>query len=122
EDGYVFFQSRKGDMIKVSGANVAPVEVENALIALPGVTRAAVVGLPRAGSGNSTLVALAVVADPAGFDEAAARAVLKTKLSSFKVPRRVFAMTLEEIPLTGSGKIRKAEVATMLAARMAAEP
>src|SRR5262249_49702401 len=45
-DGFLFFTGRLTEMIKTSGANVAPREVEIALEGMPGVQAAFVVGLP----------------------------------------------------------------------------
>jgi acyl-coenzyme A synthetase/AMP-(fatty) acid ligase len=59
EDGHLYFAGRTDDMIKTSGANVAPVEVEAVLSALPQVRIAYVVGLPDPTRG--ALVAAAVV-------------------------------------------------------------
>ena len=46
EDGHLYFSGRTDDMIKTSGANVAPVEVENVLFEMPEVREAYVVGMP----------------------------------------------------------------------------
>jgi len=46
---------------------------------------------------------------------------LKTLLSSFKVPKRIFFMRREEIPATANGKVRKQQLAPLLVERMAAE-
>lgn len=119
-DGFLTFSNRIGDMIKVHGANVAPLEVERALEALPQIARAAVVGLPDP-DGGSVLVAAVEVRAGREFDEASIRAELRTKLSSFKVPRRIVALKPEEFPLTGSGKIVKAGLRPILGARLEAE-
>ncbi len=120
EDGYLFFSNRIGEMIKVKGANVAPLEVEHALNNLPSVARSAVLGLyPEAQ--DSLLCAAVEIRGGQVFDPEAIREALKTQLSSFKVPRRVFALAPEEFPLTGSGKIVKSALIPMLEARLKAE-
>jgi acyl-CoA synthetase (AMP-forming)/AMP-acid ligase II len=119
-DGYVFFQSRMGEMIKVHGANVAPLEVELTLNAMPQIERAAVVGLPGA-DGGALLVAAVQIRASERFDEAAIREHLRGQLSSYKVPKRLFALAPEEFPMTGSGKVRKSDLIGQLAARLAAE-
>jgi acyl-coenzyme A synthetase/AMP-(fatty) acid ligase len=119
-DGYLFFSNRIGEMIKVHGANVAPLEVEFALNAQPQIARSAVVGLPDV-EGGSVLVAAVEVRPGRDFDAEAVRAVLKTQLSSYKVPRRIFAMAADEFPLTGSGKIVKSALVPLLTQRLAAE-
>ena len=119
-EGYLKFEARRGDMLKVHGANVAPIEVELALTGLMGIEKAAVVGLPAAGH-DTTLVAVVQMAAGRVLDEAAVIADLKRKLSSFKVPRQIIAMTEAEIPATGSGKVKKPELTALLMARLAPE-
>ncbi len=52
EEGFVYFKGRKKDLIVLSnGQNVYPDDIENLLRLEPGVTDAAVVGLPKNGSG-----------------------------------------------------------------------
>jgi acyl-CoA synthetase (AMP-forming)/AMP-acid ligase II len=118
--GDFYFHSRMGEMLKVHGANVAPIEVETCLNALPPIERSAVLGLPAA-DGGSLLVAAVQMRAGEAFDEAAVREALRGQLSSYKVPRRIFAMAAEDLPLTGSGKIRKPALAPLLAARLEAE-
>jgi acyl-CoA synthetase (AMP-forming)/AMP-acid ligase II len=119
EDGHVFISHRRGEMLKISGANVAPAEVEQVLNALPQVARSAVVGLPTS---EGILLAAAVEAtDPRSFDEGAIREALRTQLSSYKVPRRIWALPADAFPLTGSGKVRKSELIPMLSALLEAE-
>jgi acyl-CoA synthetase (AMP-forming)/AMP-acid ligase II len=120
EEGYLTFSHRIGDMIKVHGANVAPQEVEMALLALPPVARAAVIGLPDP-AGGSVVVAAVELHPGHAFDEAAIRAHLRTQLSSYKTPRRIVALKAEELPFTGSGKIHKPRLAPIIAARLEAE-
>ncbi|MDB5448110.1 MAG: lcfB 1 [Phenylobacterium sp.] len=120
EDGDILFSNRMGEMIKISGANVAPLEVELCLNQLPTVERSAVV--PVTSPAGAPLLAAAVqLRAGETFDEAAIRQALREQLSSFKVPKRIFALAAEEFPVTGSGKIRKSELAPILAARLAAE-
>jgi len=119
-DGYLFFSNRIGEMIKVHGANVAPLEVEFALNHLPQISRSAVVGLPDV-EGGSVLVAAVEVRPGHDFDPEAIRAQLKTQLSSYKVPRRIFALAADEFPLTGSGKIVKSALVPLLGGRLVAE-
>ncbi|WP_447752254.1 class I adenylate-forming enzyme family protein [Sphingopyxis fribergensis] len=102
-DDFLYFHGRAGEMIKTSGANVAPREVELALQTLPGVEEAIVFGNPDAVRGE-TIVAVIVPAGGAKFDEDAARAHLKTRISNFKIPHRFVVMAKEEIPRTGSEK------------------
>lgn len=114
-EGYLKFESRMGEMIKVHGANVAPIEVELALTGLLGIEKAAVVGI---GEGGDTVLTAAVLMAPGRtLDEPAVTAELKRRLSSFKVPKRIVALGENELPMTGSGKVRKAELVALLSHR-----
>jgi acyl-coenzyme A synthetase/AMP-(fatty) acid ligase len=84
---------------------------------LPGVDQAIVAGLPDAALGR--MVAAAVVpATGARLEEAALQKALRGSLSSFKVPRRIVFITESDIPRTATGKVRLAETAAMIAARL----
>lgn len=111
-EGYLKFEARLGEMIKVHGANVAPMEVELALAGLMGIEKAGVVGVPS--GGDTLLVAAVLMAPDRLLDEAAVIADLKGKLSSFKVPKHIVALDETTLPATGSGKIKKAELAALM--------
>jgi acyl-CoA synthetase (AMP-forming)/AMP-acid ligase II len=110
EDGYVFFKGRLGDMIKTSGANVSPREVEEMLAALTGC-RAHVLGIDDAKRGQ--IVVAAIVADDKPVDEEALREQLKVKLSSYKVPRRILFLSEGTVPMMSSGKLDKRKLAEL---------
>ena len=83
---------------------------------LMGIEKAGLVGIERDGA---TLLAAAVLMTPGRvLDEAAVIAVLRRRLSSFKVPRRIVALAEAELPMTGSGKVKKAELARLMATRV----
>jgi acyl-CoA synthetase (AMP-forming)/AMP-acid ligase II len=116
-DGYAWFVGRTGDMIKTSSANVSRLEVEAALAQLPEVELSLVAGLPDAGVGE--IVAAAVVpARGTSPTEDGLRAALRDRLSSFKIPRRIVFITDEDVPRTATGKVRLAEVAQLVEARL----
>lgn len=115
-DGYLKFEARLGEMVKIHGANVAPMEVELAMTGLMGIEKAGVVGVPQ--GGDMILVAAVLMAPGRELDETAVIADLKGKLSSFKVPKRIVALDEASLPATGSGKIKKAELAALMADRL----
>lgn len=87
-DGTLSLVGREKEIIKRGGAQVAPVEVEDALLAQPGVTNAIVFGVDHATLGQD--VGAAVVIDPAsGCDPRGLRAALLDVLSGYKVPSRI---------------------------------
>jgi len=114
------FTGRISDMIKTSGANVAPAEVERELLALPEVEVAHVVAVDDEERGQ--IVGAAIVLVPgAMLTPAEVRARLRDRLSSYKVPRAiVFLDSVDDVPMTPSTKVRRVELAAMIAA--GAEP
>jgi acyl-CoA synthetase (AMP-forming)/AMP-acid ligase II len=100
DDGYVYYQGRRGAMIKTAGANVSPVEVEKAIARVTDGTVAHVLGLPDPERGE---IVAAVLVTEHHVDSSALRALLASELSAFKLPRR-FA-TVTEVPLLSSGKV-----------------
>jgi acyl-coenzyme A synthetase/AMP-(fatty) acid ligase len=114
--GWVRFRSRSGDVVKISGANVAPLEVERVLADHPAVRDVAVVGTVV--GTTPTLVAAVVPHDGVELDAADVRRQARRELSSYKVPRHVLTVTADELPRTASGKIRKEELRRLVDARL----
>ncbi|GLY65467.1 class I adenylate-forming enzyme family protein [Amycolatopsis taiwanensis] len=107
-DGYLTITGRKREIIRSGGETIAPVEVEEAIRALPGIEDVAVVGLPDERWGE--IVCAVVVPSPGATapDTAALRARLGS-LPRHKHPRRV--RTAASIPRTGAtGQIRRAQI------------
>ena len=102
QDEYVSIVGRKDDMIISGGENVHPTQVEAVLSELPGVSDAAVVGLPDARWGE-LVVAYVVASDPT-LDAAAleAHAHGHPMLAAYKRPRRY--RFVDELPMTATGK------------------
>lgn len=114
-DEMLHFIGRDSGMIKTSGANVAPEEVELALRQSDEVIEAVVVGIADEQRGQ--LVTAIVALRPGSVvDEATLRAGLRSKLSSFKIPRRFHFMPFDEMPRTGSNKIDRRALARLVSA------
>ena len=96
-------QDRKKDMIISGGENVYPAEVEDMILAHPGVADVAVIGQPSEKWGESAF-AVVVRAD-AGLTANAVLDQCQDKLARFKQPRAV--AFVEEIPRNPSGKALK---------------
>jgi fatty-acyl-CoA synthase len=107
DDGYIRFLGRYKDMLKVGGENVDPMETEGLLLEHPAIHQVAVVGLPDERL-SEVPVAYVECAPGAGIDAEAVIAWCRGKVASFKVPRHV--VFLDALPMTESGKIRKAEL------------
>lgn len=104
EEGYGYFVGRGKDMVKTGGENVAALEVETCLIQHPGVSEAAVFGVPHDYWGEE-LRAAVVAAPGASVDPEELRAFCRERLTGFKVPKKI---TVErELPKSSSGKIQK---------------
>lgn len=103
-DGFIHYLGRSGAMIKTAGANVSPVEVASAITRVTGGCTAYVIGLPDTDRGQ-LVAAIVALPDDRPFDEAALRTALKSELSSYKVPRRVIAVPVANIPVLSSGKV-----------------
>ncbi|MFK0191515.1 long-chain fatty acid--CoA ligase [Kitasatospora sp. NPDC090308] len=103
-DGYLTIADRIKDMYISGGENVYPAEVEEALLALPGVAECAVYGVPDAKWGE---VGRAVVVPAAGTapDPDALLAALAGRLARYKLPRTL--VLADELPRTASGKLLK---------------
>jgi fatty-acyl-CoA synthase len=106
-DGHLRFMGRYKDMLKIGGENVDPMEVEAFLMSHPAINLAAVVSLPDA---RLSEVAVAFVRLEAGQALAPSEVIdyCRGKIASFKIPRHV--AFIEELPMTGSGKIQKARL------------
>jgi len=103
-DGYVRITDRIKDMFIVGGFNCYPAEIENTLSGMPGVARAAVIGVPDERLGE---VARAYIVPVAGadLDEAAVIDWSRANMANYKVPRSV--RFLDAFPLNAAGKILK---------------
>jgi fatty-acyl-CoA synthase len=101
EEGFTFIAGRKKQMLKSGGENIYPAEVEQALLAHPGVAEAVVIG--RAHPKWNEVPFAVVVAEPEEeVDEEELRAFLEKRLARFKIPAG-FAF-VDQIPRTSIGK------------------
>ena len=119
EYGRFFWEGRLTDMIKTGGANVAPLEVDEALAKIPGVKRAQTVGVPDDLLGEM-VVSCIVPVDGATLDPAAITATLKPQLASYKLPRKILFFTDADYALTGNEKIQSGKLRDIAVARLEA--
>src|SRR6266852_4253883 len=95
-------------------------DVESVLQSHPTVRQAIVVGVPHPLMGE---VPVAFVVGPAGGAPASSDELVKyctERLAKFKVPRRIYPIALEDLPMTGPGKVKKRDLAD-LAQRLGSE-
>ena len=115
-DGYLYFLGRLSEMIKTSGSNVAPREVELLLESFPEVGLAVVVGLPDADRGEVVAAALVPTAGTT-LDPIETLRRAGDELSNYKVPRRVLVLGEGEMPYLANGKPDRLTVRKLLADR-----
>jgi acyl-CoA synthetase (AMP-forming)/AMP-acid ligase II len=111
-EGLLYVVDRSKDVIITGGENVSSREVEDVLLAAPGVARVAVVGVPDPTWGEN-VCAVVVPTPGAGFDADALVATARAHLAGFKVPRHV--VVVDRLPVNAAGKIVKADLRDWLA-------
>jgi acyl-CoA synthetase (AMP-forming)/AMP-acid ligase II len=117
EDGHLYILDRLKDMIVTSGNNVYPKEVEIVIFEHPAVQSVAVAGLPDEVRGE-TVHAFVVLRPGAAATAAELIEHCRRNLARFKVPRGI--TFIGEMPLTGSGKIRRFKLRELARAHAAA--
>lgn len=100
-DGFFKIVDRKKDMIKVSGFNVFPNEIENVAAGHPKVLEVAAIGVPDEKSGEA--IKLFVIKRDQSLTEDELKKYLHENLTNYKVPKYVVFRT--ELPKTNVGKI-----------------
>ncbi|MEJ7794844.1 MAG: class I adenylate-forming enzyme family protein [Nocardioides sp.] len=103
DDGYLFLDGRREDLVISGGVNVYPVEVENALREHPGVEDVAVYGVPDDEWGQRVCAAVVGTAS-----EQELTAYARERLSPAKRPKQW--RFLPELPHTATGKVRRREL------------
>jgi crotonobetaine/carnitine-CoA ligase len=104
DDGTYTFVSRKKEVIRRRGENLAPAEVEDVLVGHPSVAEAAVVGVPSALS-EDDVKAFVVPAPGSAVEAAALHAYAGQHLAPYKVPR--YIEVVSELPHTATDRIAK---------------
>ena len=110
EAGWIYYKGRADDVINSAGFRIGPAEVEGCLLEHPAVEQCAVVGVPDSTRGEAVkafvLLKAGIVGTPVLGEELAQH--VKTHLGAFQRPREI--EWVEELPMTVSGKIKRAEL------------
>ena len=107
DDGYVYLESRKKDLINVGGKKLSPIETETEIKKIPGVADCACIGVPdENGILGEVVKAFVVKEKDSEITEDDLKAALIGKLEGYKIPVK-YEWT-EKIPRTQNGKIRRA--------------
>ncbi|GHB24057.1 AMP-binding protein [Mongoliitalea lutea] len=109
KDGFVKIVDRKKEMILVSGFNVYPNEVENAIALHPKVLETGVIGMPD--DKSTEKVVAYVVAKDKSLTSGEVIAHCRENLTNYKVPREVYFA--DELPKTNVGKILRRKIKEM---------
>jgi acyl-CoA synthetase (AMP-forming)/AMP-acid ligase II len=110
-DGYLFLSGRTREMINRGGENIAPREIDEALLEHPAVAEAVTFAVPHPTLGED--VAAAIVLRPEA--EATARDIRQfaaLRLAEFKVPRQL--LFVKELPKGPTGKVQRVGMAAKL--------
>jgi long-chain acyl-CoA synthetase len=110
-DGFITIVDRLKELIITGGFNVSPSEVEETLLSHPDINDAAAVGLPSP-TGGEDVVAVVVLRPGVDLDVTAVREYCRTRLSSYKVPRRI--VEVDDLPRSLLGKVLRREVRNRL--------
>jgi fatty-acyl-CoA synthase len=111
-DGTLSFSGRVTEMIKKSGINISPAEVEDVLMRHPGVALAGVVGVPDPAQGE-VLVAFVALKPGAALQVEELTAHCRALVSRYKVPDAIEIR--ETLPVTVTGKLMRRDLKTIAA-------
>ncbi len=119
-DGYLHWSGRLSNLIKTGGANVSPLEIEAALDKHPGLRMAQAVGVRHRSLGEA-IVLCAVRAAGSKVDEDEIRGFLRSKVATYKVPKRVLFFEADELHYTGNQKVQLGPLREAALRRLAEE-
>jgi len=109
-EGFIHYKGRADDVISSAGFRIGPAEVEGCLLEHPAVEQCAVIGVPDETRGEA-VKAFVLLAPGHAPSPALAQALMthvRTRLGAFQRPREI--EWVPELPMTVSGKIKRAEL------------
>jgi fatty-acyl-CoA synthase len=116
--GYCRIQGRVRELIIRGGENIHPREIEDVLLSHPGVTEAAVVGVPDLLWGEVVGAAIRPAATAEWPTEAELTELCRSRLAGYKAPSRwLFTSTF---PLTAAGRVSKDQLSAQLSGQLSA--
>lgn len=121
DEGHLHWTGRMSDMIKTGGANVSPVEIEDALLGYEPLRLGTPIGVPHPGL-DEVIVLCAVRREGVlPVSEEQIRSHLRQSLAAYKVPKRVLFFEADELSYTGNQKIQSAPLRQKALERLRAE-
>lgn len=109
QDGFIYFVDRIRDCIRRRGHNISSVEIENALLPMPGIVEVAAYGVPSEISGGEDEIMITVV-------KAAGKSLTPEDICSFSdkhLPRFAkirYIRFVDSLPKTSTGKVQKTDI------------
>ena len=116
-DGYYWFVGRNDDLIKSSGYRISPFEVESVLLEHPAVREVAVTGIPDPSRGQAVKATIVLNKYFQGNDILVRQLQnhVRDRTAAYKYPRVI--EFVDSLPMTISGKIRRALIRTLDSAK-----
>ena len=111
KDGYLFLTGRLKEQINRGGEKIAPLEIDNALLAHPAIAEAIAFAIPHDKLGEEVGAAVVLAAGQEPSEEQL-RSYLAERLAPFKVPRTI--VIVDEIPKGATGKVQRIGLAAKL--------
>ncbi len=110
-EGYLFVEARREDLIISGGENIVPKEVESVILNHPLIKDVFVFGLDHAEWGQEAAAAI-VLKKNSRINSIELKKFLKNKLAGYKIPRKIFF--IDEIPKTTLGKVQKEKLLKLI--------
>jgi fatty-acyl-CoA synthase len=115
--GYLHWKGRLSNIIKTGGANVSPLEIEAALLSFPNMRIGIPFGAPHPSLGE-VIVLCAVAMQGHTLQEKDILALLREKLASYKLPRKILLFSENDLSFTGNQKIQSSKLIEQALARL----
>ncbi|MDP2362375.1 MAG: o-succinylbenzoate--CoA ligase [Ignavibacteria bacterium] len=108
-NGYLFIEARRNDLIVTGGENVNPIEVEKVLLQFPFISDACV--FPKQSKTWGQIIVCAIAVEDVSVNEKMIKENLKQKLVGYKIPKKFFFV--DELPRTSLGKLEREKIRKM---------
>ena len=117
QEGYLHWKGRMSNIIKTGGANVSPLEIEEALQSFPNLRTGIPFGMPHPNLGE-VIVLCAVAMKGCELEEEQIQAFLKERLAAYKLPRKILVFSESALTFTGNQKIQSDKLIDKARARL----
>jgi o-succinylbenzoate---CoA ligase len=109
DDGYLFIEARRNDLIVTGGENVNPIEVEKAILKIDGISEVCV--FPKPSKTWGQIISCVLVTVDKSLNGEMIKEKLKISLAGFKIPKE-FIFT-SKLPRTSLGKLEREKIRKM---------